>query len=90
MEENKLLRECREKRNEYYRAMREFQERNSNQAQQIRDLKVALKHCLTKIAHTVELVEDDCIEGALNELNELVVYIAGQLNPRKEDDTIRP
>ena len=82
MTSDELLRECREKRNEYYRAMREFQKRNSNQAKQIRDLKVALKHCLTKIAHTVELVEGDCIEGALgalNELNELVVYIAGVL-----------
>ena len=68
-------------------AMREFQERNSNQARQIRGFKAALKHCISKTARSVELIEDDVITGdlgALNELNELVVYIAGQLNPRKE------
>ena len=82
MTSDELLRECREKRNEYYRAMREFQERNSNQAQQIRKFKAALKHCVSKIARSIDLIEADVIEGdlgALNELNELVVYIANVL-----------
>lgn len=81
------LKEKAGKSDEHYRAMREFQERNMRQARQIRGFKAALKHCISKTARSVELIEDDVITGdlgALNELNELVVYIAGQLNPRKE------
>ncbi len=54
-------------------------------------LKTALKHCLSEIARSIELIEtssdparsaylDDVIEGpGWDKLNELVVYIAGEL-----------
>jgi len=48
-----------------------------------------LKHCLSEITDIIELVEDlDDFDGlavkeAVDKLNELVVYIAGQLNPKE-------
>lgn len=50
--------------------------------------KAALMHCIKDIAHAIELIEAECYHGdlgALNELNELVVYIAGVLHPPKEE-----
>ena len=62
-------------------AMREFQESDSNQV-------AALKHCLSEVADIVELLDSGEYESlniratkAYDKLNELVVYIAGQLNP---------
>lgn len=48
-----------------------------------------LRHCLSEVANIIELVEDlDDFDGlavkeAVDKLNELVVYIAGHLNPKE-------
>ena len=70
-----------EKSDEHYQAMREFQERNIRQARQIRKFKAALKTDISKVADIVELIESGKTQKAYDELNELVVYIAEQLNP---------
>lgn len=53
------------------------------------DLDAALRHCLREAANAVELLEaesnDDFYnpKATLDKLNELVVYIAGQLHPKE-------
>ena len=47
--------------------------------------KEALRHCLSKVASSIELIEAGGVSKALDILNELVVFIAEQMIKEKEE-----